>query len=63
LPDEANFAAAPSGVAFDAWPPVFEKTSVSMTRMLTSPVGEHVIEAAVADVVGPAVAADQPDAF
>ncbi len=32
--------------------------------MLTfAPVREHVIETAVADVVGPAVAADQPDAL
>ena len=28
-----------------------------------APAGQHVIEAAVADVVGPAVAADQPDAL
>ncbi len=28
-----------------------------------APVGQHVIEAAVADVVGPAVAADEPDAL
>ena len=35
LPAAANLADAPSGVAFEAWPPVFEYTSVSMTRMLT----------------------------
>jgi hypothetical protein len=32
LPETANLAAAPSGVAFDCWPPVFEYTSVSSTR-------------------------------
>ena len=36
LPAAANFAAAPSGVAFDCWPPVLEYTSVSSTRMFTS---------------------------
>ena len=35
VPPEANFATAPSGVDFDAWPPVLEYTSVSSTRMLT----------------------------
>ena len=34
-PRVANLATAPRGVAFDAWPPVFEYTSVSSTRMLT----------------------------
>ena len=32
----ALMAAAPMGVAFDCWPPVFEYTSVSSTRTLTS---------------------------
>ena len=36
LPAAANLATAPRGVAFDAWPPVLEYTSVSSTRMLTS---------------------------
>ena len=36
LPAMANFADAPIGVAFDCWPPVFEYTSVSSTRMFTS---------------------------
>jgi hypothetical protein len=36
FPATANFADAPSGVAFDAWPPVLEYTSVSSTRMFTS---------------------------
>ena len=35
FPEAANLADAPSGVAFDAWPPVFEYTSVSITRMFT----------------------------
>jgi hypothetical protein len=35
LPAAANFATAPRGVDFDIWPPVFEYTSVSSTRMLT----------------------------
>ena len=35
LPDAANFAIAPVGVAFEACPPVLEYTSVSITRILT----------------------------
>jgi len=35
LPPAANFATAPIGVAFDIWPPVFEYTSVSSSRMFT----------------------------
>ena len=35
LPAAANLATAPSGVALDAWPPVFEYTSVSSTSTLT----------------------------
>ncbi len=36
LPAAANLATAPMGVAFEAWPPVLEYTSVSSTRMFTS---------------------------
>jgi len=36
LPDAANLATAPRGVALDAWPPVFEYTPVSMTSTFTS---------------------------
>ena len=35
LPPAANLATAPRGVAFEAWPPVLEYTSVSSTSMLT----------------------------
>ena len=63
LPPAANLATAPRGVAFDIWPPVFEYTSVSSTSTFTFGArGEHVVEAAEADVVRPAVAADDPDA-
>ena len=64
LPAAANLATAPRGVAFEAWPPVFEYTSVSSTRMLTlRPDDRTWSSAAEADVVGPAVAADDPDAL
>src|SRR3972149_4097334 len=36
LPEAANLATAPRGVAFEACPPVLEYTSVSRTRMLRS---------------------------
>jgi hypothetical protein len=36
FPLAANLATAALGVAFEAWPPVFEYTSVSRTRMFTS---------------------------
>jgi hypothetical protein len=35
LRQQANFAVAPRGVDFEAWPPVLEYTSVSSTRMFT----------------------------
>ena len=35
LPEAANLATAPSGVALDAWPPVLEYTSVSSTSTFT----------------------------
>ena len=64
FPPAANFATAPRGVDFDAWPPVFEYTSVSSTRMLTSrPDREDVVQAAEPDVVGPTVAAEAPNAL
>ena len=47
--------------ALEACPPVLEYTSVSKTKTLTSSLGgEDVVQAAVADVVGPAVAAEDP---
>ena len=47
--------------ALEACPPVLEYTSVSNTKMFTSLLaGDDVIQAAVADVVGPAVAAEDP---
>jgi len=36
LPAAANLASAPRGVDFEAWPPVFEYTSVSSTSTFTS---------------------------
>jgi hypothetical protein len=35
LPLAANFATAPRGVDLEAWPPVFEYTSVSSTSTFT----------------------------
>ena len=34
MPAAANLAEAPSGVAFEAWPPVLEYTWVSSIRIL-----------------------------
>ena len=63
LPPAANFATAERGVDFDIWPPVLEYTSVSSTRMFTFvPEAKHVVQPAVADIIRPAVAADDPDA-
>ena len=50
--------------SLEAWPPVLEYTSVSTTRTLTSFAhGENVVQTAVTDIIGPAVAADDPDGF
>ena len=56
LPEAANLAMAPKGVALEAWPPVLEYTSVSITRTLTF----LPVQTAEAYVVGGAVTGDNP---
>ena len=64
LPPAANRATEPMGVALEHWPPVLEYICVfSTSRLMFRPRGQHVVQAAVADVEGPAVAADAPDAL
>ena len=64
LPDAANLAAAPSGVDFDCLAAgVRVHLGVEDEDVDVAPVREHVIEPAVADVVRPAVAADEPHAL
>ena len=62
LATSGKFRQPPAEVAFEAWPPVLEYTPVSSTRMLTSRPTGDVIQSAEANIVGPAVAADDPDA-
>ena len=63
LPAAANFATAPSGVAFDICPPgVRVHLGVEHEHVDVVPAGQHVVEAAGPDVVRPAVAADDPHA-
>ena len=62
LPPAANFATAPRGVAFEAWPAgVRVDLGVEHQHVHVAAGGQHVVEARRADVVGPAVAADDPD--
>ena len=64
LPAAANFAAAPSGVAFDCLASgVRVHLGVHDEDVDVAPVRQHVIEPAVADVVRPSVAADEPHAL
>ena len=64
LPPAANLATAARGVALDACPPVFRiHFGIEHQQVHVAPAGEYMIEAAVADVIGPAVAADDPHAF
>ena len=64
LPAAANLAAAPSGVALDCLAArVRVDLGVEHQHVDVAAAGQDVVEAAVADVVGPAVAAHEPDAL
>ena len=64
LPPAANFATAPRGVDFEHLAAgVGIDFGVQHQHVDVAAAGQHVIQPAVADVVGPAVAAEDPDAL
>ena len=64
LPEAVNFATAPRGVALEAWPPgVRVHLGVEHEDVHVAARRQHVVEPAEADVVGPAVAPDDPHAI
>jgi hypothetical protein len=63
LPAAANLATAPRGVALDLAAGVGVDLGVEHQDVDVRAGGQDVVEAAEADVVGPAVAADDPDAL
>ena len=64
LPEEANCATAPAGVALEACPPVFGiDLRIHDKYVDVVPLGQNMVQAAESDVIGPAVAAEAPDRF
>lgn len=64
LPAAANCATAPVLVALDAWPPgIGVDLSIQDQNIDILSRGQHMVNPAIADVIGPTVAAKGPDDF
>ena len=62
FPDAANLATAPTGVDFEAWPPgVGIDLGIEHQDVDVFAGSKDMVEVPVADIVGPAVAAEDPD--